>query len=313
MPFQLGTLKSQIAGGPYSLKPHGYVGVKMAAESHLPCEINVPTVDFEVPEVAMFKRGLMKGIMAIASGSQIYVGCMGGIGRTGLYMAGMAKVMSEYRKKLHRPQFDPVLYVRGEYLPHAVETSEQKQFIADLNVDSIVDWWHTTQRELMFCSVPQDVLIHDPSRGHSLKYPDERITEAWRKWFASRTQDYEILYPAPTVNDPSRDHFMTFVGRKEEAEKRWWIKKQKDDEILGLGDCEPAARPYAHCGQLTPIYDDHEEIPPDFDPEFWEDRNAYKIRQAQGGGRVHPMLRQALNRIEALETAVNKKWWKFWQ
>ena len=74
------------------------------------------------------------------SGGQLHVGCFGGTGRTGLYLAGMAKVMPEYRRKMHRPQFDPVLYVRKQYLSHSVETLEQKEFIRDLDVSDIVSW-----------------------------------------------------------------------------------------------------------------------------------------------------------------------------
>lgn len=282
MPFQLGTLKSQIAGGPYSRKPSGYVGVKMSAESDLPCKIDIPTIDFETPNVAEFKRGLMKSIMAIASGSKVYVGCMGGIGRTGLYMAGMAKVMSEYRKKMHRPAFDPVLYVRAEYLPDAVETEDQCQFITDLNVDSIVEWWHYTQRVLL--PIPGELSDISPR----------------------------------LVHEPSRDHFITFVKTKNREDSGVFVTGDdgKDTEVENI----TVNRPYAHCAGVTPIYDDHEEIPPDLDPKFWRDPEGYEIRQAQDEGRISPIFRQVLNRIEALEDAVNKqyldlkkRWWQFWR
>lgn len=150
MLFQLGTLRTEIAGGPYKAKPAGYLGVKMAEEIDLPCEIDIPTRDFQVPSEALFKRGLVQGIMAIAAGNKLYAGCWGGIGRTGLYLAGMAKVMAEYKKKMHRPSFDPVLYVRGQFLSHAVETKQQEQYIADLDVSAIVEWWHFTQRVMQF-------------------------------------------------------------------------------------------------------------------------------------------------------------------
>lgn len=153
MLFQLGTLRTNIAGGPYARKsqhPEYNVGVKMNVESKLPCEIDIPTRDFDVPSVAVFKRGLVQGIMAIAAGNRLYVGCMGGIGRTGLYLAGMAKVMAEYKRKMHRPTFDPILYVRQQFIPHAVETKQQEQYIADLDVSAIVEWWHYTQRVMQF-------------------------------------------------------------------------------------------------------------------------------------------------------------------
>ena len=53
------------------------------------------------------------------------VGCMGGIGRTGLMLALLAKSFGEE---------DPVRYVRATYYSHAVETAAQKQFIAEFKV-----------------------------------------------------------------------------------------------------------------------------------------------------------------------------------
>lgn len=146
MQFQLGKLKAEIAGGPYREKPEMYFGVKMAEEIKLPCLVDIPTRDFSVPDVNVFKNGLIRGIQAMNLGLPLYVGCMGGIGRTGLYMAGLAKVMSEYRKRMHRPGHDPVLYVREQYMGHAVETRQQEMYIETLDVSDIVNWWYVTQR-----------------------------------------------------------------------------------------------------------------------------------------------------------------------
>jgi len=147
MGFQLGMLKTSIVGGPYRNKPADYIGVKMAKEIPLPCFVDVPTVDFSVPDVAEFKRGLMQAIMAMTTGKPLYVGCMGGIGRTGLFLAGLAKIQIEYRKFQHRAGRgeDPVLYVRDQYIPHAVETKQQQEYIKNLDVSDIVRWWSQTQ------------------------------------------------------------------------------------------------------------------------------------------------------------------------
>lgn len=148
MQFRLGRLQTDIAGGPYRDKPLMYEGVKMAAEIPAECLISIPTRDFDVPDEQVFKQGLQRAVMAIDLGLPLYVGCMGGIGRTGLFLAGMAKIMTEYRKKMHRPQFDPILYVRQQYIPHAVETKQQVEFIEELDVSGIVNWWYLTQRML---------------------------------------------------------------------------------------------------------------------------------------------------------------------
>ena len=57
---------------------------------------------------------------------------MGGIGRTGLFMGCMAKVMVDYANytKARKPlPSDPVDYVRSHYMCHAIETLEQQAYV----------------------------------------------------------------------------------------------------------------------------------------------------------------------------------------
>ena len=138
-------VNSRVYGGPYRDKPPEMVGVKMAVEVDRPCKVDIPVRDFSVPGEADFLKGLHHGVLLMAGGSRLYVGCMGGKGRTGLYLAGLAKVMSEYRITMKRPGLDPVQYVRENYYSHAVETSEQEAFIDGLDVWGIIDWVRSTQ------------------------------------------------------------------------------------------------------------------------------------------------------------------------
>lgn len=114
-----------VVGGPYRKRPPGYVGVKMAAEIASPCAVDIPVRDFCVPSVALATNGLRLTVGHILKGEPVYVGCMGGIGRTGLLLALLAKAWGIP---------DPVAYVRANYIPHAVETQEQKNFVADFVV-----------------------------------------------------------------------------------------------------------------------------------------------------------------------------------
>jgi len=66
------------------------------------------------------------------AGEKIYIGCMGGWGRTGLFMALLAKATGIS---------DPVAFIREYYTPHAVETKEQQDYVANFDVSPI-------QREL---------------------------------------------------------------------------------------------------------------------------------------------------------------------
>lgn len=149
MRLVVGPLRTYVYGGPYMSFPSelpNFVGVKMAAEIDRPCTVSVPTQDFSTPDVTQFKLGLLQALMLMRSGRQVYVGCMGGIGRTGLFLGGLAKVMSEYRRKNKRRPLEKkfkvkglVQYVRDQYLGHAIETSGQQEYLRLLDVSDIVE------------------------------------------------------------------------------------------------------------------------------------------------------------------------------
>ena len=139
--LQLGMLHTAVYGGPYSARPKNKVGVKLAAELGLPCNVNVPIEDFSTPDPAVMLRGMMATMMLLATGSLVYVGCAGGIGRTGLFMASLVKAMGE----INGEDIDPVAYVRSHYYSGAVETEGQKEFIRSLDVTPLVEWWKQTE------------------------------------------------------------------------------------------------------------------------------------------------------------------------
>ena len=114
-----------VYGGPYRACPSDVFGVKMAAEIDAPCDVSVPTQDFSIPDVDAATQGLKETVKAVLAGKKVYVGCMGGIGRTGLMLALLAKSFGEE---------DPVRYVRATYYSHAVETAAQKQFIVEFKI-----------------------------------------------------------------------------------------------------------------------------------------------------------------------------------
>jgi len=114
-----------VCGGPYKDKPAGFFGVKMAAEIDLPCDVDVPTKDYSTPTVQIMQHGLLAAYRALIADKPVYVGCMGGIGRTGLFLACLAKISGIA---------DPVRFVRAHYLAHAVETDMQQLYVHDLDV-----------------------------------------------------------------------------------------------------------------------------------------------------------------------------------
>lgn len=133
----LGTLQLEVApgkyyevtGGPYVAKPRQMTGVKMAVEIQLhndgSQEISIPTKDFQVPDTLTLQRGLRKAVWAIVNGRQVYVGCMAGRGRTGLFLSILARAFG-YES--------PIQHVRNTYYSHAVETKPQMLYVMDFPI-----------------------------------------------------------------------------------------------------------------------------------------------------------------------------------
>ena len=115
----------KVYGGPYVQRPVYMTGVKLAAEVDEPCDIDLPTRDYSVPDVNLAKRALLQTIKRLAKGETIYAGCWAGIGRTGLFLALLAKSAGVE---------DPVGYVRATYNSHAMETAEQKTYVEDFPI-----------------------------------------------------------------------------------------------------------------------------------------------------------------------------------
>jgi hypothetical protein len=140
-PLKLGTIQANLVGGPYRNKPKDFYGIKMAEEINADCVISVPTRDFSVPDTGRLIAGLYCGISLAQQQVPIWVGCLGGVGRTGLYFAALAKVMARYQKLTKKKvTIDPVAYTREHYYSHAVEIAEQKKWVEDLNVDAVAEW-----------------------------------------------------------------------------------------------------------------------------------------------------------------------------
>lgn len=109
-----------VTGGPFHDCPSTYKGVKMAAEIRKDCAVDIPTQDFKTPDRLTLYRGLEEAVSLVLAGEPLYVGCMGGKGRTGLFLAVLAKAFGVK---------NPIKYVRKHYYSHAVETKDQEAFV----------------------------------------------------------------------------------------------------------------------------------------------------------------------------------------
>lgn len=120
--FYFGGSPRRIIGGPYRVKPPEFFGIKMAKEIAMPCDVDIPTVDFSVPDEKDLDNGIRASLIAIARKVPIYCGCAGGIGRTGLFFGALMTLLGED---------EAVKYVRDNYKSHAIETKEQQALVMD--------------------------------------------------------------------------------------------------------------------------------------------------------------------------------------
>lgn len=128
-----GTL--HLHGGPYDRKPYGVPGIKLEPASKdrdSAMIVDFPIPDFSTPTEHELNDALIEIIRYLKKGAVVmYVGCLGGRGRTGLVMACLVRLLQE--AKGLRPDLNPIEVVREIYNSHAVETPEQERFV--LNVD----------------------------------------------------------------------------------------------------------------------------------------------------------------------------------
>lgn len=134
--FPNGATKLHFIFGPYRDRVPGTFGVRLTEDHQLdlPCDLHFPIRDFSTPSCFAFENLLIDIITKAQEGKVVYVGCYGGIGRTGMVVAGLARVLVVGSK--------PVLWAREHYLSHAVETEPQERLVSVFDVNRV--------REAMF-------------------------------------------------------------------------------------------------------------------------------------------------------------------
>lgn len=130
-----GYISGVVYFGPYAKKPARLPGVCLAPElSHLESEhvINIP--DYGVPNVQDKNEGLKAILRVLKEHKAVYIGCWGGIGRTGLVLGLLYRLAEDTH-----PKTDPVEWVRAVHVAHAIETSAQESFVRETSLDAIVN------------------------------------------------------------------------------------------------------------------------------------------------------------------------------
>lgn len=136
-----------LAGGPYRDKPvePNYFGVKVAAEINMPYSVKIDIEDFDTPDNdGEVELAILSALAAARMGAIPYVGCMGGMGRTGTVLAIMVKALLRASRSrwLGFPVGrvpDAVDYVRTHYNAHACETQAQRLYVKRFDTSWLED------------------------------------------------------------------------------------------------------------------------------------------------------------------------------
>lgn len=122
LPLTVGGRLVTITGGPFDALPDGAFGVCLEAEATMAwlAEVLLPTPDFGLPEEAALRAAVAAVLAQLEADPDrpVHVGCRAGIGRTGLFLACLARAAGV--------EGDALDYVRAHYLPGAAETEAQQ-------------------------------------------------------------------------------------------------------------------------------------------------------------------------------------------
>ena len=122
LPLMVAGRAVTITGGPFDAIPDGAFGVclEMAAVKAWLADVALPTPDFGLPEPEALRRavGAVLAQLEAEPARPVHVGCRAGVGRTGLFMACLARAAGV--------EGDALDYVRRHYLAHAAETEAQQ-------------------------------------------------------------------------------------------------------------------------------------------------------------------------------------------
>jgi len=122
----------RIMGGPFNAFVPPAIGVCLEMRSRLAnlADVRIDVPDFTAPTQDQLRQGLLETLrlMAEAPGLPVYVGCAAGLGRTGTFIAALARLAGID---------DAVAWTRAHYDRRAVETKEQEAAVAALDAAAV--------------------------------------------------------------------------------------------------------------------------------------------------------------------------------
>ena len=86
--------------------------------------IHFPIPDFGVPSKGDLEKAVRKTVKHAQAGRNIVIHCHAGLGRTGLFVAYLAK-------EVLRLSSEEAIHWTRKHIPHALETPEQEKFVME--------------------------------------------------------------------------------------------------------------------------------------------------------------------------------------
>jgi hypothetical protein len=133
--LQVGGHRHVIIGGPFDAFNGGFgVCLDKHSSKAKDADLLLDVPDFGIPPAALLEKALVTTVdfMLHRPDVPVFVGCRGGIGRTGMFMAALVRSVGV--DTLH-----PVEWVRSHYLRGAVETSAQRGLVMAINTKPVWD------------------------------------------------------------------------------------------------------------------------------------------------------------------------------
>ncbi len=122
----------RVIGGSFNDFPGSAIGVCLEIRSPLAelADVLIAVPDFAAPSQVQLMIGLVRTLERLrdAPGLPVYVGCAAGLGRTGTFIAALARLAGID---------DAVAWVRANYDKRAVDTAAQAAAVAALDVAAV--------------------------------------------------------------------------------------------------------------------------------------------------------------------------------
>jgi hypothetical protein len=113
-----------LADGPYDRAEAPTFGLYLDPRWRPPWDhVHLPWADYGVPDATELRVALEDVLARSRRGEHVEIGCLGGHGRTGTALACLAVLTGT-------PPGEAVAWVRAAYCEEAVETDEQRAFVA---------------------------------------------------------------------------------------------------------------------------------------------------------------------------------------